>query len=92
MCTRYDIFENEEPSKRKPLARALRFLAFEYSASLCFVSLREKSKFNNFDHWIRNQYELPPPPQTTAGEGEEQEKREVRRQKFHVSEMKDLSK
>ncbi len=91
VCTRYDIFENEEPSKRKPLARALRFLAYQYSCSLCFVSLREKSKFVNFDHWVRNQFE-PREQKASNNEDTDEPQREKRREKFHVSEVKDLSK
>ena len=43
ICTKYDIFANEnEPQRKKIICRALRFMAHNSGASLVFTSVREK--------------------------------------------------
>ena len=43
ICTKYDVFANEnEPQRKKIICRALRFMAHNSGASLVFTSVREK--------------------------------------------------
>ncbi|KAJ1463313.1 hypothetical protein M885DRAFT_475387 [Pelagophyceae sp. CCMP2097] len=48
VCNKYDVFKDLEPSQKKALAQALRFVAHSNGATLVFASAKDKALQNSF--------------------------------------------